>query len=113
MQVSLAKLISDSVANQAKVIHFEPNVQVGKPAKLKSSLKTKIYGELGSDSFANVKPVAVAKVEYGQEIALSEWTKKFASMLSSALSTDVSSDEVETVELGDEEAYLIVKISVD
>lgn len=111
MQVDVAKFISDIVRNQAKVIHFEPNVQVGKPAKLKSSLKSKIYGELGSDSFASVKLVAVAKVEYGQETALSEWTRKFTDLLSSALNSDVRSDEVETVELGDEEACLVVKIS--
>lgn len=57
--------------------------------------------------------VVLAKVKYGQVTSLNEWTKKFADLLKMALNSDITAEDVETVELGDEEACLVVKIDVD
>lgn len=113
MNISAAKFLSAAAAKQAKIVHFGSKVQVGKPSKIKSSLKSKIYGELGSDSFAQTDLVALAKVAYGKESSLDEQVEKFADLLAAAFGTDVNSDDVESIELGDEKACLVAKINID
>lgn len=113
MQISAAKFLSNAVAKQAKIIHFGSKVQVGKPAKIKSSLKSKIYAEVGSDKFASTDLVAIAKVSYGKEDSLDDQTKKFANLLATAFNVDASSEDVDVVELGEEEACLVARIDLD
>lgn len=112
MQLSAAKFLSSAVSKQAKIVHFGSKVQVGKPSKIKSALKSKIYGEVGSEKFASTDLVAITKVSYGKETSLDSQTKKFADLLATAFNADVSVEDVDAVELGDEEACLVARIDL-
>lgn len=96
MTLKISRFLTDAIAKQAKISHFNYGISVGKPDKMKQEWKAKVLEQFGELFLNDANYVIMAKVD-GTDDKL---VKKFTELVSTVLDTEVPSSDVKKLDLG-------------
>ena len=96
MTLKISRFLTDAINKQAKISHFDYNVSVGKPDKMKQEWKEKLLAQFGELFLNDANYVIMTKVDGTDE----KLVKKFTDLVSTVLDTEIPSSDVKKLDLG-------------
>lgn len=98
MTLKISRFLTDAIKKQAKISHFDYDVQVGKPDKMKGEWKEKILAQFGELFLNDANYVIMTKVDGSDD----KLVKKFTDLIANVLDTEIPSADVKKLDLANE-----------
>lgn len=95
MTLKISRFLTDAIAKQAKISHFDYNVKVGAPSSLKQEWREMIMEQFGDLFLNDANYVIMVKVDSSDD----KLKKKFSDLVSTVLDTEVPVAEIKLLDV--------------
>ena len=102
MTLKLTRFLTDLMNKQAKISHFNPMIQVGKPSALKSEIKKQIIDVFGNLFLEDANFVIMTTFNPSDSDEQKQFIKKFAELVGTVFQTNVLKTDVKSFEIKNE-----------